>query len=87
MAAGKIIRHGYGYPLRIGSMGFVGDEAVVVIYREIEQFSLPLYHCPQCGEELQLWWDAPPAEVAVQRQRRQQELARLFGSVEGDRDG
>jgi hypothetical protein len=84
MAEGKRIRHRCGYPLRIASRGFVDEEAVVVIYREVGRFSLPLYHCPQCGEPLQLWWLAPPAEAAAHRARRQRLLDELPGSLEGD---
>jgi hypothetical protein len=84
MGEGKVIRHRCGYPLRIASLGFVGDEAVVVIYREAAHFSLPLYHCPNCGEELRLWWDAPPAVAAAHRRQQQQLLTRLLGPIEGE---
>ncbi len=37
--------------------GRVGD-ALVVEYRDGRPgvVSLPLYHCPQCGKPLRLWW-------------------------------
>jgi len=84
MGEGKVIRHRCGYPLRIASLGFVGETAVVVIYREATHFSLPLYHCPRCGEELRLWWDAPPAVAAAHRRQQQQLLTRLLGPIEGE---
>ncbi len=80
---GKVIRHRCGYPLRVAQCGFVTEDAVVVGYREVAQFSLLLYHCPGCGEELQLWWVAPPALVAAQRVQWQRELATLLGYEEG----
>jgi len=69
----KRMKHACGYPLHVitsllylPTLGTGGDRSDVVVhvqYRALraegEAPSLPLYHCPRCGQELRLWWDAP----------------------------
>ena len=69
----KRMKHGCGYPfyvvaslLYLPTLGMCSARSEVVVhvqYRALraegESPSLPLYHCPRCGEELRLWWNAP----------------------------
>jgi len=56
---GRLVHHRCGYPL----VAFVGERLewsgmVVVSYRDGRRGvdSLFVYHCPDCGGELKLWW-------------------------------
>lgn len=62
----KLVHHRCGYPLWSQVLDRLEWCAgVVVTYRSaVEGGSpLPLYHCPQCGGTLRLWWDDPAVVV------------------------